>query len=73
MSDVTVAYKKNNYKVIFGKRLNKNFAVEGSYTNYSSDEVGMSSMSAANAAKTDNAITFNCVFILLPYYYYYYL
>jgi hypothetical protein len=34
---VTEAYKKNNYKVTFGKRLNKNFAVEGSYTNYSSD------------------------------------
>jgi hypothetical protein len=38
MSDVTGAYKKNNYKVIFGKRLNKNFAVEGSYTNYSSEQ-----------------------------------
>jgi hypothetical protein len=42
-NEVTEAYKKNNYKVTFGKRLNKNFAVEGSYTNYSSDEVGMSS------------------------------
>ncbi|VVH66991.1 hypothetical protein BSPLISOX_1255 [uncultured Gammaproteobacteria bacterium] len=57
MSDVTGAYKKNNYKVIFGKRLNKNFAVEGSYTNYSSDEVGMSSMSAANAAALEAAMS----------------
>jgi hypothetical protein len=27
-NEVTEAYKKNNYKVTFGKRLNKNFAVE---------------------------------------------
>jgi hypothetical protein len=57
MSDVTGAYKKNNYKVIFGKRLNKNFAVEGSYTNYSSDEVGVSSMSAANGAALETAMS----------------
>jgi outer membrane autotransporter protein len=49
------AYKKNNYKVTFGKRLNKNFAVEGSYTNYSSDEI-TSSMSAANGTALEAAI-----------------
>jgi hypothetical protein len=48
-------YKKNNYKVIFGKRLNKNFAVEGSYTDYSSDTTD-SSMSAANGAALEAAI-----------------
>jgi hypothetical protein len=42
--------------VIFGKRLNKNFAVGGSYTNYSSDEVGMSSKSAANGAALEAAM-----------------
>ena len=47
-STVSEAYKKNNYKVTFGKRLNKNFAVEGSYTNYSSDAAGTVSMSAAS-------------------------
>ena len=58
MSGITFseeAYKKNNYKVTFGKRLNKNFAVEGSYTNYSSDEI-TSSMSAANGTALDVAI-----------------
>jgi hypothetical protein len=35
--------------------LNKNFAVEGSYTNYSSDEI-TSSMSAANGTALDVAI-----------------
>ncbi|CAC9484878.1 hypothetical protein BPUTSESOX_1031 [uncultured Gammaproteobacteria bacterium] len=49
------AYKKNNYKVIFGKRLNKNFAVEGSYTDYSSDTTGIS-MSAANGAALETAM-----------------
>ncbi|SHN94064.1 outer membrane beta-barrel protein [bacterium endosymbiont of Bathymodiolus sp. 5 South] len=49
------AYKKNNYKVTFGKRLNKNFAVEGSYTNYSSDEM-TSSLSAANGAALEAAM-----------------
>jgi hypothetical protein len=37
--------------------LNKNFAVEGSYTNYSSDEVGVSSMSAANGAALETAMS----------------
>jgi hypothetical protein len=51
-----------------------NFAVEGSYTNYSSDEI-TSSMSAANGTALEAAIValpeaFNCVFILLPLYYY---
>ncbi|CAC9644821.1 outer membrane beta-barrel protein [bacterium endosymbiont of Bathymodiolus sp. 5 South] len=55
-SSGVVNYKNNNYKVIFGKRLNKNFAVEGSYTNYSSDEVGMSSKSAANGAALEAAM-----------------
>ena len=55
LSTVSEAYKKNNYKVTFGKRLNKNFAVEGSYTNYSSDEI-TSSMSAANGTALDVAI-----------------
>jgi len=49
------AYKKNNYKVIFGKRLNKNFAVEGSYTDYSSDTTGIS-MSATNGAALEAAM-----------------
>ena len=48
-------YKKNNYKVIFGKRLNKNFAVEGSYTDYSSDTID-SSISAANGAALEAVI-----------------
>jgi hypothetical protein len=55
-NEVTEAYKKNNYKVTFGKRLNKNFAVEGSYTNYSSDEMSMSSLSAANGAALEAAM-----------------
>jgi hypothetical protein len=50
-------YKKNNYKVIFGKRLNKNFAVEGSYTDYSSDAMGISSLSAANGAALETAMS----------------
>jgi len=49
-------YKKNNYKVIFGKRLNKNFAVEGSYTDYSSDTTD-TSMSATNGAALETAIS----------------
>ena len=48
-------YKKNNYKVIFGKRLNKNFAVEGSYTDYSSDTTDIS-MSATNGAALEAAM-----------------
>ena len=48
-------YKKNNYKVIFGKRLNKNFAVEGSYTDYSSDTTDLS-MSATNGAALETAM-----------------
>ncbi|VVH64650.1 hypothetical protein BSPLISOX_2744 [uncultured Gammaproteobacteria bacterium] len=53
---VTEAYKKNNYKVTFGKRLNKNFAVEGSYTNYSSDAAGTVSMSAASGDALEAAM-----------------
>ena len=55
-SEVSETYKKNNYKVIFGKRLNKNFAVEGSYTDYSSDAMGISSLSAANGAALETAM-----------------
>ncbi len=55
-SEVSETYKKNNYKVIFGKRLNKNFAVEGSYTDYSSDAMGISSISAANGAALETAM-----------------
>ncbi|CAB5506413.1 hypothetical protein [uncultured Gammaproteobacteria bacterium] len=56
-SEVSETYKKNNYKVIFGKRLNKNFAVEGSYTDYSSDAMGISSLSAANGAALETAMS----------------
>jgi len=56
-SEVSETYKKNNYKVIFGKRLNKNFAVEGSYTDYSSDAIGISSLSAANGAALETAMS----------------
>jgi hypothetical protein len=59
MSGITFseeAYKKNNYKVTFGKRLNKNFAVEGSYTNYSSDAMGTISMSAASGNALEAAM-----------------
>ncbi len=55
-SKVSETYKKNNYKVIFGKRLNKNFAVEGSYTDYSSDAIEISSLSAANGAALEAAM-----------------
>ena len=54
-SEVSETYKKNNYKVIFGKRLNKNFAVEGSYTDYSSDTTDLS-MSATNGAALETAM-----------------
>ncbi|VVH66653.1 hypothetical protein BSPLISOX_2614, partial [uncultured Gammaproteobacteria bacterium] len=56
LSTVSEAYKKNNYKVTFGKRLNKNFAVEGSYTNYSSDAMGTISMSAASGNALEAAM-----------------
>jgi hypothetical protein len=56
--DETSEYKKNNWKALIGMRLNSNWSIEGQYTNFAKD-----------LFKTDNAITFNCVFILLPLYY----
>jgi hypothetical protein len=52
------AYKKNTWKALIGMRLNSNWSMEGQY------EVN------DVATKTNNAITFNFVFILLPLYYY---
>lgn len=46
-------YKKANYKALIGKRLNNNLAIEGQYTNFAKDNLGVISVSGVAAPNTN--------------------